>query len=294
MKKYRNIISFVISLLLMFSLIFSAVLVFFKGTLINDTFYREIISSNDTTNKINEDIYKDINYLLLANNIPQSVAKDVITTSEVNDYMDKSISNVTDFFLGKIEEIPALNTDSYIAKLNSSINNYILENKVGLTKGTAAVFEELKSSSKEVISSKLELLDYNTLSKSQAGQKLQKVAIALNDSNVFFGVLLSDVLLSVILLVLWKNRVYRGFAWIGYSFVSSGLLIAILSFSGLISKFYENAAVPYQYLKENITCIIEGYLKNLSIIGISMFVIGLIFMSVYWRHLYKRNKKSSN
>lgn len=292
MKHYKNILSFIISLLLMFTLLLTQGLIFFKQTIIDDSYYRQIISNNDTTNKIYENIYKDINYILLSNNIPVSVSKDIITVAEIDDYIENSISNVESFSLGRSEEIPVLNVDAYMERLNLSINTYIKDNNVGLTKSTAAVFAEVKKSAKEVISSELEMVDYNSLSKSGAGQKLQKVVTTLSDSKVFLGLIIADVILSILLIIIWRRRIHRASAWVGYSFVSSGLLVSIVAYSGIISKFYENAAVPSIYLKENISSIIEGYFNSLSKIGIVFVLIGLLFMIFNWIHLYKRYKKT--
>lgn len=291
MKHYKNILSFIVSLILMFCLIISSALIFFRGTLLNDSFYREIINKNNTLDKIDENINKKINYLLLENNISQSVSDEIITKADIQDVIDKSVSNLMDFSLGKTKEIPVVDVSAFAARLNVNINKFIKDNNIGLTKSTAAVFDEIKKSSNEVLSSELEPLDYNVLSKSATGQKLQKVVSIINDSKVFFGFIVVDIMLAVILVVLWRHRVYRGLAWIGYSFIASGLLIAIVAISGLMSKFYENAAVPSLYLKDNIASIIEGCFKNLTIIGISSFFIGILFMIKYWVHLYKRSKR---
>lgn len=291
MKHYKNILSFLVSLMLMFCLIISSVLILFKGTLLNDSFYREIINKNNTLDKIDENINKKINYLLLENNISQNVSDEIITKADIQDVIDKSVSNLLDFSLGKTKEIPAVDVSAFAARLNVNINKFIKDNNIGLTKSTAAVFDEIKKSSNEVLSSELEPLDYNVLSKSETGQKLQKVVAIINNSEMFFGIIVLDIILAVILLVLWRHRVHRGFAWIGYSFIASGLLIAIVAISGLMSKFYENAAVPSVYLKDNIASIIEGCFKNLTIIGISLFIIGILFMIKYWVHLYKRSKR---
>lgn len=292
MKHFKNILSFIVSLILMFCLIISSALIFFRGTLLNDSFYREIINKNNTLDKIDENINKKINYLLLENNISQNVSDEIITKADIQDVIDKSVSNLMDFSLGKTKEIPAVDVSTFVARLNVNINKFIKDNNIGLTKSTAEVFDEIKKSSNEVISSELEPIDYNVLSKSATGQKLQKVVSLINNSKVFFGFIVVDIILSVILLVLWRRRVYRGLAWIGYSFIANGLLIAIVAYSGIISKFYENAAVPSIYLKENISSIIEGYFNSLSKIGIFFVLIGLLFMIFNWIHLYKRYKKT--
>lgn len=292
MKHYKNILSFIVSLILMFCLIISSALIFFRGTLLNDSFYREIINENNTLDKIDENINKKINYLLLENNISQNVSDEIITKADIQDVIDKSVSNLMDFSLGKTKEIPAVDVSTFVARLNVNINKFIKDNNIGLTKSTAEVFDEIKKSSNEVISSELEPIDYNVLSKSATGQKLQKVVSLINNSKVFFGFIVVDIILAVILLVLWRRRVYRGLAWIGYSFIANGLLVSIVAYSGIVSKFYENAAVPSIYLKENISSIIEGYFNSLSKIGIVFVLIGILFMIFNWIHLYKRYKKT--
>ena len=294
MKHFKNIISFMISLILMFSLLLTIFLMFFKSTLINENYYNKIIQENKTSEKIYDGIYKDINYILLANNVSQDVAKDVITQKEIDDYENIATNEVTKFFIGKSEEIPAINVDVYMERLNLGINTYIQSNNVRLTQETSNVFNEIKESTKEILSSELEAINYNDLSKSEKGKNIRKISIMINDSKLFVATIVVDVILCLLLIFIWKSRRYRGYAWIGYSFASSGALVSILFISGIVSKFYENSVIYSAYLKENVASIIEGYLIRLSVIGVICFLIGLIFTSIYWKHLYNKYKVIQN
>lgn len=294
MKHFKNIISFMISLVLMFTLLLTIFMVFFKSTLINENYYSKIIQGNKTSEKVYNGIYKDINYILLANNVSQDVAKDIITQKEIYDYENLATGDVIKFFLGKTEEISAVNVDIYMERLNTGIDTYIQNNNVRLTQQTTNVFNEIRESTKEILSSELEPINYNELSKSETAKNIQKISVLICDSKIFIATIVVDVILCLLLIFIWYRSRYKGYAWMGYSFASSGALVSILFISGIISKFYENALINSVSLKANVASIIEGYLTRLSIIGVIFILIGLIFTSIYWRYLYKEYKEVQN
>ena len=94
-------------------------------------------------------------------------------------------------------------------------------------------------------------------------------------------------LVSSLYFVIWRRK-SRRFAWIGYSFISSGLLVFLIGLSGYISGFYDNFAIAIPYIATAISLIMRKCLLSLTFIGFIVLVIGLCFMSVYWKHLYKR------
>ena len=78
----KKIFSFIISLLLMFSLLVSIFLGFFKMNVTNIGLYSDALSESMAAKSIYDDIYSEISYLLGTFNIPRDTLNDIITVDD--------------------------------------------------------------------------------------------------------------------------------------------------------------------------------------------------------------------
>lgn len=292
MKHFKNIISFLLSLVLMFTLILSVFLMFFKSTLVNEDFYNNIMNDKTVTDHVYEELQTGLKYILVKNNIKQNDMGEIITKEQVSEDMKSNIVNIKGYFIGTRDDIPAIDTTKYVEQVNTGLQKYANNNGVVVTDATKDVFNAVKVEASSVLTSELQIVNFSELSKLEGSNKVRNIMIKLNNSGVFVGILAIDILIALILIIMWRRRIHRGIAWIGYSFMASGLLMTLTFLSGYISKFYNNAPIYPDYIKELIGGVIGGYLLRLSIYGIGLIVIGLILMTVYWVHLYKRQKRS--
>lgn len=292
MKHFKNIISFLLSLVLMFTLMLSVFLMFYKSTLVNEDFYIKVMNDNTVTDQVYDSLQKELKYILVKNNIKQGDMGEIITKEQVSEDMKSNIVNIKSYFIGTREDIPAIDTTKYVEQVDSGLQNYVKNNGVVVTNATTDVFNAVKVEAGSTLTSELQIVNFSELSKSPNGNKIRNIMTKVNNSGLFVGILGIDVLIAIILLIMWRKRIHRGIAWIGYSFMASGLLMTLTFVSGYMSKFYNNAPISPDYIKESIAGIIQGYLLKLSTYGIGLIVIGLILMAIYWAHLYKRQKRS--
>lgn len=289
--KTKNIVSFIISFILMVSITCTSLIVFFRGIIVNENFYSEILVNNNTVNEIYDNVNSGVNYVLISNFYPGLIKNEILSRDEIKEHLDRSILNLRDYFVSEKSEIPEIDMSEYNKKIKGEIDSYIKENKIKLDAENTAAFAVIEDTCNSVISSELEVINYNELSKSDMGLKIQKVVGKIYNNNILLGLFIIDAILIVVLFLIWRRRIHRAFAWVGYSFISSGILMILTFFSGYVSKFYRYPAIHPEHLKDNVVSIIEGYFKSLSIIGVVLFVFGIILMTYYWHHIYKVNEK---
>src|SRR5699024_4798631 len=181
----------------------------------------------------------------------------------------------------------------YEKRIDDAINKYLRDNSMYLNESQKSDIENIKESLLNIIDSDLQIINFSELSKSNAMILVSKIVSVMNNNMVLVGCLITNVLLLSLFFPIWKRRRARAYAWIGYTLVSAGMILFLLSFSGYISKFYEYAIIAIPYVAKAVGFIIKKYLFNMSIIGLIVTFIGFFYMSFYWKHLYRRYTKKS-
>lgn len=293
-KNIKNIMSFIISLILMFVIVITSGVLFFRGTLLNDQSYIKVLERNNIYDKIYYNITENLEYLLLTNNIPQDTFEGVILKTEVKASVDSYVYSIVDYMKNKKVEIPPLDMSVYEERFDEDINEFLMFNGMYLNEEFKHNLEEFKSTFMSIIKSDLQVLDFNALSNASSMKMIAKLSGFINSGAVVLGLIMVILILCSFIILVWRKRKARIFAWVGYSFVSSGILVLLVGISGYISGFYSHVAIGIPYLAMAVAAIIKHYLFNLSIIGIIVFIIGICIVFRYWIHLYKKYKYLNN
>lgn len=289
MKKYiKNIVAFIISFILMAVLLIASLTMFFRGTILNPQTYIGVLEKHNIYNQIYDNIYSNIHYLLLSNNIEEKTLDGIITIDEVSEVVNDYIYYTIGYMKNESMEIPKIDMSVYENRLQSKVNKFLSENSMYLNEEFKANIDELKGTVLDIIKSDLEIINLNELSKSKGMNIIAKVSSIINSGSVIIDLLILVIILMGMISLIWRRRKARKFAWIGYSFISCGLIVFLIGFSGYISGFYNHVAIAIPYLATAMTFIIKKYLLNFTIIGCLVLFIGICFMSIYWRHLYKK------
>ena len=292
MRTYvKNIISFIISLVLMFLVLATSFTLFFRATILNPKTYVNVIEKHNLYNGIYENIYENIDYLVLTNNMPEDTLDGVIYEDEIKQVVDDYIYYVVGFMKNEGSEIPAVNMEIYESRINEKIDNFLNNNSEYINDDFRSNIEDMNTTILNIIKSDLEVINLNQLSKSSVVKAIAKISTILNSGILMVIIFAMIILVSSLYIIIWRRRKSRRFAWIGYSFMSSGLLVFLIGLSGYISGFYDNFAIAIPYIATAISLIMRKCLLSLTFIGFIVLVIGLCFMSVYWKHLYKRYTK---
>lgn len=293
-KNIKNILAFIVSLLLMFVLLITSLTMFFRGSILNPQTYIDVVEKHGIYDEIYENIYSNIKYLLLTNNIPENTLDGVINKDEVIQITNDFIYYTVGYMKNEQNEIPAVKMEIYQSRVDNAMKDYLLENSIYLNDEFKNNLNEFKSTIYNIIKSDLELININELSKSSAMKAVAKISSVIDSGSFIVGLFIMVIILSSLFFIIWKKRKARRFVWIGYSFVSCGILITLVGLSGYISGFYNYIAISIPYLATAISLIIKKWLFDLSMIGTSVLLVGICFMAVYWRHLYKKYKGHEN
>lgn len=293
-KVFKNSLSFIVSLITMFLVLVASFSFFLDKVVLNEKTYTKILNEEKIYDQIESYINENIEYLLIESNIPEDTLSGVISKEEIEDVLCDYVYYTVGFMKNNNAEIEPINKSVYEERINEKISNYLRENEMYVSAEFSENIEEFKSTILNVITSSLQVIDLDALSNSSMIKTIAKLSTLVTGVKFLSVVLLGIVLLSSIQFIIWnKRRKSRRYAWIGYSFMSSGMIISLVGFSGYISGFYKHIAIGVDYIKNMVIGIMQGYLLNFTYIGIASIVLGLLFMFIYWKHLFKVHSNKS-
>ncbi len=295
MKKIlKNSLSFIVSLTTMFLILIASFSLFLDRVILNEKTYMKVLEKDKIYEQVESYIYENIEYLLMESNIPEDILNDVISKEEIEEVLCDYVYYTVGFMKSGSGEIEPLNKTIYEERINDKINAYLRENKMYVSTEFNENLDEFKSNILNIISSSLQIIDLNALSNSNGIKAIAKLSSLISGVKFFAMIVLAIVLLSLLQFIIWsKKRRARRYAWIGYSFVSAGMIIFLIGLSGYLSGFYKHIAIGVEHLRNAIVAIMQGYLLNFTYIGLASIALGLLFMFVYWKHLFKVYSNSS-
>lgn len=287
-KGIKNALSFIISLLTMFAILVASISLFLDKIVLNEHTYIKILQKENITKQVESYIYENLDYLLITNNIPTGTLDNIISEEEIEDTLYNYINFTVEFMKSRSGEIEPLNLEVYGDRFDNKIDDFIKKNEKNINDDFYGNLGDFKTSVLNIIKSSLQVIDLNALSKSPAIKLVAKASSIISGIK-FFGLLsLIIIMLNLSHFIIWKGRrKSRGFAWLSYSFVSAGMILFLIGFSGYLSKFYKNIAIGIEHLKNTTIAIMESYLLNVTYLGVMILALGIVFMCVYWQHLFR-------
>ena len=291
MNLYKNIVSFVLSVILIVSLIFSAFFIFYNKTLMNENFYISIINDNNMAQNCYDEIQSNLKYQLTLNNVKPGYVGEVITVDQVSEELKTNITNVIEYFTGKRDDIPNVDASKYMGQVKSGLEKYVKDNNSQITGETTNAIANIEQNDSNIINNQIQIFNFNQLFTFNSVLNMRNIMVKLNNNGfmlILFGI---DLIIAIILALLWRKTILKGLSWIGFSSLTAGLLMTAVFLSGFISKFYNNIALNDGYVKEFIASVIQKDLQILSSYGIVLIAVGLILMSFNWINLYKQSEK---
>lgn len=293
MKKIlKNSLSFIISLLTMFIIIVTCMTIFLDKIVLNEQTYIKILDEKNIVSQVKKNIYKNLDYVLVSNNIPSGTLDGIISRSEIKENYYDYINFVVEFMKNKKVEVPTIDKKVYIKRIDTKIDDYIMKNKKNIGNEFYGNLEEFNNAAINIISSNLQVIDLDALNQSTTIKLIAKISELIVSEPIFILLIVLALLLSLSHFIVWRRtRKIRAFAWAAYPFLASGIIFFLIGFSGYLSKFYENIAIGVDYIKNISIGIIQTYFLNITYTGIIVFIIGMLIMSIYWKHLFKVYKK---
>ena len=289
MKMYfKNGLSFIISLISMFLILILSSSLFLDKIILNEKTYTNIFEKEKIYEQVEAYINENISYLLLSNNIPEDTLEGIISQKEIKNIFYDYIDNTIEFMKNEADKIELLDTSIYKERINEKISDFLRENKMYLGSEFNDNIEEFKGTIINIIKNSFEIINLNILSNSSTVKRISKI-ISFISGNIFLGLLIVGlIIVNGLQFIIWrKDNKIKKYLWIGYPFMSSGMIMFLIGFSGYLSGFYKNIPIGIVYLKNAMIGIMEKYLLSFANMGLVLIFIGILFIIRYWKYLFK-------
>ena len=281
--KGKVIASFIIGILLMFSIIITILSGFIKFIVLNQNTYINTLEKKETYDKIYTYLDGNLEYILTINDIGIEVKDGVISEEELEEEINNFIKSLINYFAIGESVIDKVDYEKYSKRFSENLDKYIRNNN------TQEQINLLKSEATQIIKSEIEIINTDIIFNSSIMGKIAKITSIFSRGAYLFPLILVTLFI-VIIKVIWKSDNIRFYQWIGNSIISAGIFNFLLFFSGYVSDFYNEIAIYIVYLKDFFAELIKTWLLELSLIGILTWIIGSIMIIPIIKNYIKRSK----
>lgn len=274
-KKVKNIISFFMAIILIFSVILTLCASFIRFVFLNADTYLKVFNDKGTEEKIFERIEENLNHVLTVNNLPNIMLEGVISKEEVKEQVDNYLVSVVNYMKTGKNDVEPINTKVYINRLSENIYRYFEESSEEIDNKLTNDINNLKGSMNTIVKNEMELISSDIVIYSSKVSKFSSIISKFSDNSywIFYALILS---VSDCLILLWFKNIRIGFRWISNSLMDAGIIVTLIFFSGYISKFYDYIIIYIPYLEELIGEIIKQDIIWLLNSGVITLVIGIL------------------
>jgi len=242
MKILKIFLSFILSLILVFSAIVLQLSLSLKHDIFSSKFYLEKANSSKIYDKLEKSIDSNFFDYASKNKLPTNTTSDIISPLWIEQQFTTAINGIIPYALGKVDVLPVIDSKTPIDKFNLNLTKILAEKKLPMDNVVTAQKQEFLKSFKEIPFTE----SWNELHGDNLKVTLnyyRKYVSLLNNLPYISGFTL---LASMLLLFLTASKLVSWKVWTGYSLIIGGLIPSITSF--IIS----NSSIPNTYLTNNI------------------------------------------
>lgn len=276
-SKGQKFLSFIISILLMLSIIVSILSLSVNFIILNPNTYYKVLDKRNIYNEIYNVVDDNISYVLTLNNLSQDIKNDIISEEEVKLEVKGFVSDIMKYLRTGVNDISKVNIDTYIERFDNNLNEFFKNNSIIVNNETKEEINSLENDVTQIIQSELQIVNVDIINNNDVFNKVTKIT-SLFTSKLYFAPIILVLVFILLLFAVWRSDYVRLLQWIGNSFISAGLMIFLIFFSGYISKFYEYISISTIYLRTFVSSIIKSYLGILSLWGVLSIIIGIILI----------------
>lgn len=275
MRQMKFILNFFISLALMLTLIALQFSLFTRMKLLNSDFYISVFQKNNLYSYTKQNTENKLMNLGRIVNLPNDIFQGIITDEWIKHQLDDATNQTIQYMTYKSDKLPIVDVKSITDKFNLNLDNYIKSSNLKVDKTVEKELTRIKSDTGSIIKNEATIVNLNLLEKSSSFQNARKLLYYIHNSTL---AITAAILFLAFLLFLLNYKANLAFMnWIGYSLVSGGFLILILSLIGLLSKFINNIAIGDTVLKNIVINIFNSSLSFLIVVSTIYIIIGVIF-----------------
>ncbi|MEQ8196621.1 MAG: hypothetical protein ABRQ27_01190 [Clostridiaceae bacterium] len=273
---FSEISKYIVSLIMMMLILLTAVSLFIKLTLLNESYYKRVFGSEVYISRVMGDLKENMQVFAVTNAVSYEIVEKNLNEALVKEQIDNNMSSILSFLKSNDETYKSAGNIDELNKFKESMAKDIKE------KYPYAKDAEIKSAVTEavrVIDNNCSFFDFSRVSSAGAVKSVRRV-FNMVDKLYFTPVLLFMV---VIFLFLFKSRGYElgeRLLWTGSGILAAALILVIPSAMLLAFKIPDRLAVDIEHVNYAVKTFLTFFGEFFLIFGVVMTVAGIILMGM--------------
>ena len=264
----KKVISYILSFILVLMLLSLCLLAILKSTILNEEYLISKLEEANYYERMNGEIIEQFKNYTIQSGLSDGVLENLFT----EDKLKQDINNVIDsIYTGKELEI---NTSEIRENLKENILAEVEKEGKTVDFEDEAMVEYLKA----IESAYESQVSYSTSTINSIGSTFEKIISLAKTAQT---ILVTVIVVVAILLIAINIKVIFGLNYIAISGMASGLFILVSRIMLEHSTDLKNIMVINQATSNVIQLIINDVLTKITIIGVILLVIGLVFSVIY-------------
>lgn len=264
----KKAISYVLSFVLVLMLLSLCLLAILKSTILDEKYMTSKLEEANYYERMNGEIVEQFKNYTIQSGLSDEVLENLFT----EDNLKQDINNVIDsIYTGKELEIST-------SEIRENLKENILAEVEKEGKTVDFEDEAMEEYLKAIESAYESQVSYSTSTINSIGSTFEKVISLAQTAQII--VIVVTIVIAVLIIILNIKQIF-GLNYLAISSMASGLFILIAKFLLGQSTDLKNIMLINQATSHVIQLIIEDLLAKVTIAGVVLLIIGLIFSIIY-------------
>lgn len=266
--KMKKAISYVLSFVLVLMLLSLCLLAIVKSTILDEKYMISKLEDANYYERMNGEIIEQFKNYTIQSGLSDEVLENLFT----EDKLKQDINNVIDsIYTGKELEIST-------SEIRENLKENILAEVEKEGKTVDFEDEAMEEYLKAIESAYESQVSYSTSTINSIGSTFEKVISLAQTAQII--VIVVTIVIAVLIIILNIKQIF-GLNYLAISSMASGLFILIAKFLLGQSTDLKNIMLINQATSHVIQLVIEDLLAKVTIAGVVLLIIGLIFSIIY-------------
>ncbi|GFR35988.1 hypothetical protein [Thermobrachium celere] len=280
MKGFKKLIIALISLIIITDTAAIILNILLKNRILNPKYYLRVLETNGFYSYLENDIFNNLNNMLLKYNLGKDVYEKYIDKRMIEDNITRMVYCTVDYFLKVEDELPKpnLSLDVVIRReVEESLSRKgILNNE--------KISEEIGKRVNETVEEKLMIKNLDRIEKNRNILLVRDIV-----SNIYKNLrqYIIVLLTSISLLLLIAKA--KGIRLISFILQIMGFITTFFMFFILLTRYYYKTFIVDQFYKQILLNIVIGIVLYFANIGIVIFILGIL---LYFSYKYINKKEA--
>lgn len=264
----KKVISYVLSFVLVLMLLSLCLLAIVKSTILDEKYMISKLEEANYYERMNGEIIEQFKNYTIQSGLSDEVLENLFT----EDKLKQDINNVIDsIYTGKELEIST-------SEIRENLKENILTEVEKEGKTVDFEDEAMEEYLKAIESAYESQVSYSTSTINSIGSTFEKVISLAQTAQII--VIVVTIVIAVLIIILNIKQIF-GLNYLAISSMASGLFILIAKFLLGQSTDLKNIMLINQATSHVIQLVIEDFLAKVTIAGVVLLIIGLIFSIIY-------------